>query len=340
MTLTEFVSMCILTMLLHIDFSQYASELVYYILFTSLSMITYLIFSLILISVIRLLKIKDIKQSQSPAYTFIYPICALLTIFVYWILATNHALNKIEKYYIIVSVSLTLFSVIATYAFYLYTSKKENELLELRLSMEKIKTEEEYYKLLDYQTGELKRLIHDEKNHLQVIKEISSEDDVKKYISEILGDINYSGSVALTKNKFLDCILNKYTIQCNSLKISFDINIKTANLSFMDNTDLTALMSNLLDNAISAADKSTERKIELSVNKAYGMAALTCINSCDVKPTVKGRELRTTKEEPGYHGIGTKSIKKIVKKYNGEYSWRYDENEKQFVTVIALNEAS
>ena len=44
--------------------------------------------------------------------------------------------------------------------------------------------------------------------------------------------------------------------------------------------------------------------------------------------------LITTKEDKKLHGFGTKSIKKIIKKYNAMYSWEYDEDNNEFVTTI------
>ena len=46
-----------------------------------------------------------------------------------------------------------------------------------------------------------------------------------------------------TKNKFLDLLLNKYKSICDSSGISFEYNIRTANLSFMDAPDLITLLS-------------------------------------------------------------------------------------------------
>ena len=61
---------------------------------------------------------------------------------------------------------------------------------------------------------------------------------------------------------------------------------------------------------------------------------LTCVNSCDDKPLSKGNELITTKKDKKFHGLGVKNIKRIAAKYGGEYKWSYDENKREFTTVI------
>ena len=53
-------------------------------------------------------------------------------------------------------------------------------------------------------------------------------------------------------------------------------------------------------------------------------------NSCDVKPEYENGELKTTKSSP-FHGIGTRSIKRIVKKYDGDI----DSGNIHFIVLVA-----
>ena len=46
--------------------------------------------------------------------------------------------------------------------------------------------------------------------------------------------------------------------------------------------------------------------------------------------------LNTTKNDGVFHGLGVKSIKKIVSRYKGSFEWSYDMNEKEFVVYIAF----
>ena len=132
-----------------------------------------------------------------------------------------------------------------------------------------------------------------------------------------------------TKNKFLDLLLNKYKSICDSSGISFEYNIRTANLSFMDAPDLITLLSNILDNAVEAASVSEKKTIELSINRVNEFDMLSCVNSSDRKPQSVGKSLRTSKNSGGFHGLGTKSIKAMAGKYNGEFDWAYSEAERE-----------
>ena len=55
-----------------------------------------------------------------------------------------------------------------------------------------------------------------------------------------------------------------------------------------------------------------------------------------MKPISAGKTLSTTKNVDGFHGFGIKSIKRIVKKYHGEFDWFYRETEKEFVVNIVF----
>ena len=141
-----------------------------------------------------------------------------------------------------------------------------------------------------------------------------------------------------TENKYLDLLLNKYQSECEINHISFEYSIRTANLSFMESSDLISIMSNILDNAVMASKLSEEKTVSLSINRNNSFDVLICKNSCDQKPTSSGDDLKTTKTESGIHGYGFKSIRRTAKKYNGDIEWKYDDSTKTFtITVIFPN---
>ena len=335
MAISEFICLSIASSVL--DVKVLNSDLHYFILFSVASKIIYLFLGIILIYFIKKLRNKKNRQnSDSPIYLFIYPISSIFSIFVYWMILDKNIISDTTKIYISISVVLIFFSVIITYAFYAYTATRNLEINRLKSELDKVKMEDEYYKLLDFQSENIKQMAHDEKNHLLVIKGMSDSDRINDYIDQIYSDLRKYTPKGLTDNKQLDFILNKYSVQCDAEKILFTTNIRTANLAFMKDTDLISLLSNLLDNAVEAASRSTEKRIDLSINMAMGMTVLTCINSCDLLPESKNMTLKTTKADKKSHGLGTKIIKRTSKKYEGEYTWRYDEKQKEFVTVIAF----
>ena len=190
--------------------------------------------------------------------------------------------------------------------------------------------EESEYFIEDFKrTGAIDRTV--------VFSNLANDPAVSEYIDNIYDDIKCHSMFGNTKNKFLDLLLNKYESVCLSAGISFEYNISTANLSFMDAPDLITLLSNILDNAVEAAGASEGKKIELSISRVNAFDMLTCVNSCDSKPQSVGKKLRTSKNSDGFHGLGTKSIRTVAAKYKGEFDWSYSEFDRKFTVKIAFS---
>lgn len=66
------------------------------------------------------------------------------------------------------------------------------------------------------------------------------------------------------------------------------------------------------------------------------MWSVAITNSCDTPPKIKGNDLETTKKNKINHGLGVKSIQKVLKQYNGDCQWEYNENKREFTLIISL----
>ena len=107
----------------------------------------------------------------------------------------------------------------------------------------------------------------------------------------------------------------------------------------MDKYDMTSLFCNLLDNAVEPATGYPNAFIEIyaDFSKSHNLLLLSVKNSCMQKPSIntKGR-LKTQKFPNGIHGTGLKSVLRVVKKYEGNYEFSYDDQSHVFSTVITL----
>ena len=94
---------------------------------------------------------------------------------------------------------------------------------------------------------------------------------------------------------------------------------------------------NLLSNAIEAAENSESKMVELSVVKKeqQNCILISMVNSCDMAPIKDANgNFETGKDKSKGHGYGTKSIARVIQKYNGEADMRYDEEAKEFHSII------
>lgn len=234
-----------------------------------------------------------------------------------------------------------LFANILVFAIYEYSLKRTKELYELKTIQHQEEQDKRYFEIIEQSNKEMRVFSHDIKNHLTQIRNLEDINAVNQYIDKLYPTIEKFSYTGISKNKMLDLIISKYATLCESKKIKFDVDVKTSNLSYIDDVDLSTLMNNLLDNAVEAAEKSSNSFIQLTVfakNNMYD--GLLMKNSCFVSPETDNGELKTKKSNKKYHGLGIKSINKIVKKYNAVYDWKYDKQKNIFTTEIIFMKKS
>lgn len=330
----EFISMYLLSIATTKEITDYNKSILIYSLFTIINKTLYLFVSRI--AILAGLYFRGQKNRRFPIFLLIYPICSMIILYTFWIIAVNYQVSNGIEIVILISSIAIIVSIVLTFVFYSKTSKEIDELFKVQQEAERIKADTAYYALLDSQNETLKAITHDEKNHLAAIKALANNSEVNTYIDNISQEIKYHSMFGNTKNKFLDLLLNKYQSICDSMNIEFVTSIKTANLAFMEAPDLITLISNILDNAVDATKQSREKRIDLSINHINNFDVLTCSNSCDKKPLSSGKALHSTKTIEGFHGYGIKGIKKISSKYDGEFDWSYNEPSNEFTINIAF----
>ena len=337
LNLSEWIIMLFLTFLFGKEISQVISTLPMYILGIAMSKTLLLLLS-ILVAKLAFSRGTSSTTERTPAFLFIFPLSVLIIDFSFWEIAAQAEPSAATKTLIITGSTVMLVSVLLTYVFYGNAMRRNREFFQLQNAYEKVRVDQEYYKILDRQNEDLRTFKHDEKNHLNAIKAMASDSDrVCNYIDRILGEPQFVSPIGNTKNKMLDLLLGKYTYLCKMKEIRFSYSAITSNLSFLEDTDLVALLSNILDNAVEASETAEDKWIELSFeSRVAGMTILTCTNSSGNAPVSQKGKLVTSKDNPRQHGIGVKSIMRIAKKYDDTFEWSWDDASHTFTAQIVF----
>ena len=271
----------------------------------------------------------------------VLPFSSALVLFAFRFATKNIALEPFESICILIaSIVLFLANVIA-YVIYERAETNTQRLMELELANQKNEIDMQYLNLIEKKNQSMQVMTHDYKNHLITIGSMTDSAEIKEYINNLLGEMSRLDNIGKTQNRLLDVILSKYISVCEEKNIDLEIDIVTDNLAIMNNNDISSLFNNLLDNAVESAEKSATKKMLVQItNVMNSYRKIAVINSCDTPPSTKNGELITSKENKETHGLGTKSIKKIVTKYDGELDWEYNENTKEFkfTILIPINE--
>lgn len=146
-----------------------------------------------------------------------------------------------------------------------------------------------------------------------------------------------------TGSDALDLILTQKSIICENYNIKLSCIIDGANLGFMRGSDILALFGNALDNAIEEVQKEVspeKRIISLRVSCEMNMLFIHMDNYCSSSLIFNEGFPLTTKADKNYHGFGVKSIRYIVKKYNGDVNMYLQDGKFNLDILFALRKNS
>lgn len=192
----------------------------------------------------------------------------------------------------------------------------EKELSNMRQDYQKQQDMEEEIRKIQEQSRLLK---HDMKNHTLVMLSYLEEgrtEEAKGYAGEILDKLNKMYTYVNVGNSLLNYIINHKLSKAKGLGVEIKAEIENLSFDYIDSVDFSALLNNLLDNAIEGALVSKEKKLEVSITSKKGFDKITVKNSIDVSVLEQNPEFVSTKEEFG-HGYGMKQIQGITKKQDG-----------------------
>lgn len=167
----------------------------------------------------------------------------------------------------------------------------------------------------------IRKLKHDMKNHMMVIASYMTSEDydgAEEYTSKILGKLNSIHSYIETGNSLLNHIVNEKLAQAREKGISVKAEIENLSFERMDSLDFSALLSNMLDNAIEASQKEKTPEIILSIVKKRSYETVLVRNSISKSVLDSNPELLSSKQEKNHHGFGVKQIKELAEKYGGQ----------------------
>lgn len=202
-------------------------------------------------------------------------------------------------------------------------TKMDYELL--RMQQDNVKTMETNMKALYESTYSVK---HDLEKHLIAVKtmiETGKYNDVSRYIENIVAGLNDGQRVIFTDNDIFNAIINTKLTICKSKGIFPNINISNEAVNFINTSDIVVLFGNLFDNAIEAAERTSEKIIILNVSIKRDYVSIYIENSFNSE--CSDVNLRTTKRDNAVHGIGTKNIRKIVEENNGMIDYFVSDND-------------
>lgn len=199
-------------------------------------------------------------------------------------------------------------------------SKDNQTKLEYELMKEKEKYSKESMEIIKRSNEELREFKHDLKNYLlplQEAMETMPQSEMAKVWEKINQKIEDVQTLIQTGNSYVDSMINTKITLARSEKVDVKCTI-LSKMEGIDDLKFCSVFGNLMDNAIEAERKVTEKKeIIIFVEEKMGYLRLEIQNKIEKSVLNENSSLNTTKKDTSSHGIGHKSIKRTMQKVGG-----------------------
>lgn len=218
-----------------------------------------------------------------------------------------------------------------------YISMKEKNMYQLNLLQERNKEKMQAYYETSASNEFQKRILHDYGNQLNCIQGLLKEkqyDKAQKYAEKLTESIHGGMNVVDVHNAVMNVILNQKYHLAEEKGIAMEFQLNNLSDVWLEEQDLVVLISNLLDNAIEACDKSTEKMICLKVVLEKSEMVLSVKNTFDESVKIEDGFIHTSKKDQNRHGIGLKNVQMVLDKYDGMGMIRYEKGWFYYTAVI------
>lgn len=230
----------------------------------------------------------------------------------------------------IIKISLVFITIIIVNAYYsigIYKNYEKSKKNEIKESMNP---------LIGELINEMKASEHEYKNHLnilycmiQVCKADDLRDKAKKYIGNVFEDSNLLNKLSEIENTIIKAILlSKINVaEKKDIDFQYKIDSELENIS-LDESELTVVLSNLLNNAIEACADIDNKKIYLETyyqQSKYHLKVSNSVANVDNEMIEKFKKAGMSTKGKG-RGYGLYNISNIVRKHKGKLHIYLEEN--------------
>lgn len=160
---------------------------------------------------------------------------------------------------------------------------------------------------------------------LQGLWESGETAKARDYLTRYLDDAGSLQIKTFCSNPIINMLASHYSSLAAERGITLTAHISVPDVLSVQDTDLSVLIGNLLENALDAADRAPEehRSIELNMLCRGKMIVITVDNGFDGIAREEGSRYLSTK--PDHHGLGLQILTEIAEKYGGGAEFTHDD---------------
>lgn len=214
-----------------------------------------------------------------------------------------------------------------------YEKEYHNKLLERQAEEyeEQLLQTEELYQEMRTMKHEIKRFT----GNMEELISLERKEDIQEILDGIKEKISKYEMLYFSGNPVLDSILNYICKKAEKQNLHIETDIRIPSDLPLKAIDMNIILGNLLENAMEAVERVSEKVIILQMKYEKEMLFIHTSNAYDGVYYKKGETYLTRKKNKNSHGIGLENVKRIVGKYNG--SMQIKPLESEFIVDILMN---
>ena len=251
---------------------------------------------------------------------FVIPLISVISAILIHNIFLHDELETIsDKIILIIAISYMLINVF-TFGLYEVIQREAEKTMYLIAKDTQHETMEEYTNQIKEINSKIRIWQHDMKEHLNCIGMLLEQNEIdkaKQYFSKLSVNVASSYLIINSGNSVVDAVLSSKISSAVNNGIKVDCHASLPDKILIDEVDLCSILSNVLENAIEAAMKVNESPyINCNIIVVKKQLLIDVENSSNGYYNKKGEIFETIKSD-GIHGLGLKSTRSIVDKYEG-----------------------
>ena len=281
--------------------------------------ITAVFFRTLAVKLPQLLK----NDSIDKIWKLLVVVTLIMTFIVIWMMpinAHNTMVGRLRKVSIVVLLLIPIVVWFMEHTLW-WVAKQMQETAELQQNYDILQMEEKQYKKTLQYLEETSTLRHDFRHHLVMIEEFARKGETEKLLEYIKPFIHTTATQRKKhfENPVLDAVASHYIDLAQAQDTLLLWNIQLPEKLPFRESDICSLLSNLLENALNAVSELPKGKRTVHIAMHFpkeNLFALMIRNPFTGTVIFGKDELPVTPEKK--HGIGMRSIKNTVDRYNGK----------------------
>lgn len=278
-----------------------------------------------------------LKNSDWLRFIF-FPVFTIFTIIAMINTSGNVENQKQENVLLVIALGLAGVNIVV---FYLINSilKREIKIHESEIFQMQVQNQTDMYHSISENFAKQQKRTHEYKNQIMCIESLIAQknyNELEKYVRKISGNLKTELDYIKTNHTIVDAILNSKFREISDKNIVFIFKINDLSEIEICDEDIVVILSNLLNNAIEACEKCSDKKIiKLKFVREKDNIIISVKNTYNGKLIIRDGEIQTSKKKDAdKHGIGIKNVTDVIIKHHGSYVIQNNENEFYFSIII------